>query len=149
MIAWSPRAAAVPMQMPRAVRCHPHVTGWECRCLDTQHPLMGKLTCVQELAVEVVKEDAKQRGTQVAPLPRSNLGFANPPGLESQAKLGRAARQWQTAFWSLCHANTAWYGQHLGTMYMNGGKLRATKNRMPFISQCLIPQSAAVQMPLA
>ena len=61
-----------------------------------------------------------------------------------------AARQWQTALWSLCHTNTAWYHQHLDTMNQTGGKYGqngAVKNEMPLIPQCPgLAHSAAAEM---
>ena len=47
MTAWSPRAAAAPVRMPRAMRRHLHKTSWECGLAKFAHP--GEIQLLKRL----------------------------------------------------------------------------------------------------
>ena len=53
------------------------------------------------------------------------------PWLNLLAGLRVAARQRQTAFWSLCHTKDCWYRLHLGTVTTAGDEDRPLRARMP------------------
>ena len=63
-------------------------------------------TCVLMLGWLTLREREFQQSIQPA------LAYEDASWVESSAKLRMATRQWQTAFWFLCHTkNTAWYHQ--------------------------------------
>ena len=88
--------------------------------------------CVLKISLQLNFEERDKNHLSIQPA----LAYEDVSWVESSAKLRVAARQWQTAFWSVCHTKTL---QGTISMLIQQQKLAANVGKIGAVKMKILP----------